>query len=531
MIPSNIPITKFESNKKIFQIPQITSPPQKKHEKDIIYPIEKGVVYIGLHFNSDIENYMYYIYEPPVSPYIASIIRAFPEYITIHYKGGEINSKLIMQYLDKFIEFNNFIVNRKAYYTILYYIERNMFHYGEITPILNDDLVEDISLTGVNKPIYVYHRYTGSIPTSLMFKSEEEANHFIFRLAEKAHRTVSYREPLLDAFLPEGHRLNLSLGNEVTAFGPTFTIRRFKMSPLTIFDLVNSGMVSYELLSYLWLQIENHRNVMIIGTTAAGKTTMLNNLLTFIKDVNKLVTIEDTHELYIDHDNWVATITRPGVGIKGSSGIEMGEVDIMTLLKVSLRQRPEYLVVGESRGEETQILFQAMATGHTGLATFHATDIQSFVSRIENAPISLPRSMLTLLSDIVIMQAYVEKMVEKRRVKEIAEIAGYDQTKNQLQFVSAFRYDPVTDSFITDTSAPGYKAIATLHHISTMDVYREVRRRAEFLSTLEKLYKGKISNKELHKFVQVYHLLKDVEVVEFPIYLKRYETYIKEGKV
>jgi flagellar protein FlaI len=503
----------------------LTPEPKKQDSRDRIYPIKKGVVYAGLHYNQLTDSYIYKIYEPQISTMMKYIIDEFPKYMVIHYRGEELNQRYINDMLSGFLRYNRMHIGSRERQIVLYYVERNMFHYEELTPLLEDDLIEDISLTGVRKPIYIYHRWAGSIPTTLYFKSEEEANHYINMLAEKAvpPLPISYRNPIQDGTLPERHRINLTLGSEVTTAGPTFSIRRYKRNPITIFDMVHSGMLSYDLLAYLWLLVEFHRNVMIIGPTASGKTTTLDALLTFIKRDDKIFTIEDTHELFIDHRNWVGTITRSGIGIQAGSGKQMGEVDEMSLLKASLRQRPDYLIVGEARGEETRILFQAMATGHTSFTTFHASDISSLISRIESDPIGLDKSNLTIVSDIIIMQSYIEGRAEVRRIREIDEISSYNPVKGELIYTEVVKYNPSKpkeEQFIIDLLGPSAKEISRRlsrgSESQRLAVFRdELHRRSEYLRIVDAVYGGSISKSDIRKFVHLYPHLSGVPVEEF----------------
>ncbi|MGC8646604.1 MAG: type II/IV secretion system ATPase subunit [Thermoplasmata archaeon] len=503
----------------------LTPEPKKKDERDSIYPIKKGVVYIGLHYNSLIDNFIYKIYEPPITAVMKEIIDGFPKYMVIHYRGEPLSLKYMNDMLNNYLKYNDIHIGLRERQTILYYVERNMFFYEELTPLLDDDMIEDISLTGIRKPIYIYHRLVGSIPTTLYFKTEEEANHYVNKLAEKAipPLPISYRNPIQDGTLPEKHRINLTLGNEITAAGPTFSVRRYKTNPITIFDMVKSGMLSFDVLAYLWLLVEFHRNIMILGPTASGKTTTLDALLTFIKRDDKIFTIEDTHELFIDHHNWVGTITRSGIGIKSSSGRQMGEVDEMSLLKASLRQRPDYLIVGEARGEETKILFQAMATGHTSFTTFHASDIMSLISRIESDPINLNKSNLTILSDIIIMQSFIENRAEVRRIKEIDEIKEYNPINGEIIYENAVKYVPNMppgEQFIIDMMSTSPKEISKrLSQESESQrlakFQEELLRRSKYLASIDFVYNGNISKSDIRKFIHIYPLLKDIPSNQF----------------
>jgi len=241
---------------------------------------------------------------------------------------------------------------------IEYYIIRNTIEYDVITPLMRDPAIEDISCDGVGRPIYVWHQRYESMPTNIRITKEEELDSLVVKLAHKAGKHVSVAFPIVDAILPEGHRLAATYKKEVSKHGSTFTIRKFREKPLSIVNLIQGGTVSSLLAAYFWKILEYNMTGLIMGVTGAGKTTMLNAIATLLRPNIKIVTIEDTPELRLTHENWVQLYSRPSYGFEAG----MSEITLYDLVRVSLRYRPDVLIVGETRGEEAKVLFQAIAS-------------------------------------------------------------------------------------------------------------------------------------------------------------------------
>jgi len=235
-----------------------------------------------------------------------------------------------------------------------YYITRDFLNFAKIDGLMRDEYIEDISCDGVDCPIYIWHRKYESIPTNILFKTQEELDSFVLKLAYLCGRHISIAQPLLDGTLPDGSRAQVTFGTEVTPKGSTFTIRKFKESPLTITDLIVYKTLSPEMAAYFWFLIENRHSVMIGGDIGGGKTTMLNTFSLFIRPTLKIVSIEDTQEIQLPHENWQMMVTRQGLGT-GSGAIGergRGGISMFDLLRAAFRQRPDYIIVGEIRGEE-----------------------------------------------------------------------------------------------------------------------------------------------------------------------------------
>jgi len=322
---------------------------------------------------------------------------------------------------------------------IEYYILRDTIEYDVITPLMRDPAIEDISCDGVGRPVYVYHQKWESMPTNIKFDRDEELDNLVVKLAHKAGKHVSVAFPIIDAILPEGHRLAATYKREVSKHGSTFTIRKFREQPLSIINLIQGGTVSSLLAAYFWKILEYNLTGLIMGVTGAGKTTMLNALATLLRPNIKIVTIEDTPELRLTHENWVQLYSRPSYGFEAG----MSEITLYDLVRVSLRYRPDVLIVGETRGEEAKVLFQAIATGHGGITTIHAEHIDAAVKRLTSPPMDIPPGYIPLLNfALAIKRVKIPSGTSTpktvRRVTDVWEIRDYED------YVTVARWDPAT---------------------------------------------------------------------------------------
>jgi len=326
----------------------------------------------------------------------------------------------------------------------MYYIIRDFLGYGKIDALMQDQMIEDISADGVDIPIYIWHRDYESLPTNIRFRTSTELNSFIVRLAYLSKKNISLAMPILDASLPDGSRIQMTYGNEITRRGSTFTIRRFRLDPLTITDLISMGTLSSEMAAYYWYAIENRASFLVAGGVAAGKTTVLNCFSMFIKPGLKVVSVEDTAELNLPHENWIPSVARTGFGHdeKGS-----GTVTLFDLLRAAVRQRPDYLIVGEVRGEEAYTLFQAMATGHLGMGTIHGESASSVIHRLESEPMNIPRPLLTMINAIPVQLRTEVKGKPVRRTRSITEIVGLDPKTKELLTNEVYRWNARSDTF------------------------------------------------------------------------------------
>jgi flagellar protein FlaI len=364
-----------------------------------------------------------------------------------------------------------------SWYKILYHAERDLVGFGKIDPLMRDPNIEDISCDGVMKPVYVWHRNYESIETNLQFPNDEVLDNTVVKLVHMAGKHVSTAFPIVDASLPGKHRLAVAYRREITPFGTAFTIRKFRDDPYSIVDLINIGTFSEEMAAYFWVCLENRASIMVLGGTAAGKTTALNTLACLIKPGSKVITIEETAELNLPHDNWVSLIARQSYGL-GGSGI--GEVTLFDLVKTSMRHRPDMLIVGEVRGNEAYVLFQALATGHGGMCTMHAENLDSAVKRLTQKPMDISPAYIPLMNIVVpIQRVHLTKNNEKkayRRVITVNEIEDYEQYKTPCA------WQPTQDEYLMDFDKSSLlTSISERQGVTKKSLIAEIEKRKDVL--------------------------------------------------
>ena len=362
---------------------------------------------------------------------------------------------------------------------ILYHAQRNLVGFGRIDALMRDQNIEDVSCDGVKKPVYIWHRKYENLETNLVFEDDQELDDSVVKLVHMAGKHVSSAFPIVDASLPGKHRLAVCYRREVTPFGTAFTIRKFREDPYSIIDLINLGTLSEKMAAYFWMCLENRASVMVLGGTASGKTTLLNALACLIKPGSKLITIEETAELNLPHENWVSLIARRSYGLGET---QTGEVTLFDLVKTSMRHRPDILVVGEIRGNEAYVLFQALATGHGGMATMHAESIDSAVKRLIQKPMDIAPAYMPLMNVVATIQrAHLPKskageMKAYRRVVSVDEIADYEDYRNTFKWRAA--EDSFNASFKNGIMLP---AIAEHRGSSWQELLDEMERRENVL--------------------------------------------------
>ena len=369
-----------------------------------------------------------------------------------------------------------------SWYKILYHAERDLVGFGKIDPLMRDPNIEDVSCDGVKKPVYVWHRNYESIETNLQFESDEILDNMVVKLVHMAGKHVSSAFPIVDASLPGKHRLAVCYRREITPFGTAFTIRKFREDPHSIIDLINIGTFSEEMAAYLWVCLEHRSSVMVLGGTAAGKTTALNTLACLIRPGSKIITIEETAELNLPLENWVSLIARQSYGLGGSG---VGEVALFDLVKTSMRHRPDILVVGEIRGQEAYVLFQALATGHGGMATMHAENLDSAVKRLTSKPMDISPAYIPLMNIVLSVQrVHLTKNNEKkayRRIISVNEISDYEDYK------TSFKWHPPKDEYLSDLeNSPILSSIAEREGIAKKSLLEEIERRKDVLHWMRK---------------------------------------------
>jgi archaeal flagellar protein FlaI len=411
-----------------------------------LYPVNEPYAYIRVTYDSTTHEYTYHVLEPVLTAAEQELFGEIKERLfeTLDITTRDITrqtaSKALRESVNGIIADYGIHLPPLEREKILYHVEKEFLGDGLVDPIMHDKYIEDISCDGVNSTIFVYHTTYESMKTSLAYRDAAQLDSFVSKLAQRAGKYISIAEPMLDATMSDGSRIQMTLGSEVTAHGSTFTIRKFREEPITPTDLIEWHTFSPLGIAFIWLAVENAKSCIFAGGTASGKTTTLNAISLFIPPLAKIVTLEDTRELKLPHPNWIPSITRESFSHDGR-----GEIDMYELLRAALRQRPEYILVGEVRGREALTLFQAMSTGHVTYATMHADSVASAVHRLENPPIDVPRNMLSALNLVSIqVQARVGGQ-RIRRNKQMIEILDIDPRTNELITNEVFRWHPSTD--------------------------------------------------------------------------------------
>ncbi|SDE79122.1 type II/IV secretion system ATPase subunit [Halorientalis regularis] len=434
--------------------------------------------FVSINYDHEDDKHLYHVVEPKLDELEADLLDRLAEDIRepLLYRedvADDPEAALREELQDRLEEYG-VDIELESYYRLFYYLHRRFHGYGQIDPIMHDPHVEDISCDGPNLPIFVYHDDYTDVETNVSFESQELSN-FVIQLAQRSGRHVSVSDPVVSATLPDGSRIELALGEEVTPRGSAFTIRKYADEPFTPIDLLEYGTANLDMLAFLWLCIENNRSLLFAGGTAAGKTTSMNAVSMFIPPRAKVLTIEDTRELSLYHDNWLSSVTR--------ERLDDDDITMYDLLRSALRHRPEYIIVGEVRGEEAITLFQAMNTGHTTFSTMHADSVQTVINRLENEPINVPRPMVQSL-DVLCVQVLTRSQGERvRRMRTLAEIEGIDQRTGELDYSNTYSWRATEDTF-TDSGSDLLDEIREERGWSQSELLKEIRNRKKFLKYL-----------------------------------------------
>ncbi len=487
-------------------IPDITDPAIEVLDQ---YPVVSDYAFVRITYNNNLSEYLYEVIEPSLSREEQELLDLLKDTLhrTLGYEWEKLTQLDKEEYLresvDSFIRTRGIKVEKLAKKRIGYYIIRDFVGHGPIDVMMRDDMVEDISCDGYNVPIFIFHGKWESTRTNIIFTNEDELNSFVVTLAQRSGKQISVAAPILDGTTVEGHRVQATYSREVTTRGSTFTIRRFKNKPFTPTDLMRYRTVSPEMMAYLWIGVENGESMILVGGTASGKTSALNSLAIFIPPGAKIVTIEDTREINLPHENWIPGATRTGVGERDKDGRAAGEIDMYDLVRAALRQRPNYIIVGEVRGKETYIMFQAMATGHSTYSTMHADSVKSMVNRLENPPINCPRILLTALRNVLIQSQVKVGNEFVRRMKQIVEIVGFEPETNELITNTVYEWDPATDRHIFKGHSFLFDKIMEMKSLTHDEMMAEFDRRVEVVSYLVK--KDIRNHREIWNLVNSYY--------------------------
>ncbi|UCD03367.1 MAG: type II/IV secretion system ATPase subunit [Candidatus Aenigmatarchaeota archaeon] len=421
---------------------------------DITYPLLVPLASASIKWNPVNKSLKYSIVEPKLTKKEKEILEIIKkdltelidiELTTLSESGNP--TEYLEGKVGKVLEEENIKLPSDQYIKIMYYIFRDFIGLNEIEPMMHDPYIEDIGCDGIKTPVYIVHKRFGSVETNLSYDEIDNLNNFVVKLAERCGRYISYAMPLLDGSLPDGSRIQASLAKDVTTRGPTFSIRRFRKFPLSPIELMNLGTASPELLAYMWLVVQSGVSLLTCGGVSTGKTSLLNAITMFIPPEAKIVSIEDTRELNLPHDNWIPAVSRTGFGVPDASGKRYGEVTLFELLKESFRQNPDYVIVGEVRGKEAYVMFQGMASGHASIGTIHAGSVEDVIKRLETPPIEISPSLVESLDLLIVMIKSKERGESARRIKEVVEIQSVDSDTGRAKTLKSFTWNPATDKF------------------------------------------------------------------------------------
>jgi len=378
-------------------------------------------------------------------------------------------------------------VTQRELGALRYLFIRDKLGLKAMDPLMRDPNIEDISCSGVGN-LFVEHKVFKSLKAQVNFTTHEELDEYVLWLSERVKKPVTSKRPIADTTLPDGSRINIVYGRNLSKRGSNYTIRKFSETPLSVFELLEFGTLNYQMLAYLSLVVGCGMNVFVSGETASGKTTLLNAVTTFIPPLAKVVSLEDTPELQVPHKHWIREVAK-ATGAEDTSGA----INMFDLLRAALRQRPDVIIVGEIRGKEGNVAFQAMQTGHSVMATFHAASVEKLIQRITGDPILVPKSYVEALN-VVILTSQVKLPSGRtgRRLTGIAEIVSYDPVLQAFSFVDAFKWDQTKDTFEFTGNMTSHileNKVAPRLGISIhkkASIYAELERRATILATLHK---------------------------------------------
>ncbi len=448
------------------------------------YEVVPRFVYVTI-YRDDTGSLVYEVLEPPLTEEEKKIVNLIAESLRDKILRERVppnviyDQKLSEEYIrgevSKIMSKLKLNISREQLDKLLYYIVRDAIGFGKLDPLMRDDNIEDINVNGPGRPVYVWHSRYEHLKTNIVFESSEELFNYVVKISQMVGRNISSANPILEGLIGGFARVEIAL-SDVSPLGHTISIRKFRREPLTVVDLVRLGTLSPEAVAYLWLMIDLRRNIVILGPTGSGKTTLLNALLYLIRPEMRIVTVEDARELNIPHEQWVALVTRP------SFSPQVREITQYDLVKLSMRIRPDYVIVGEVRGEEAYVLFQALASGHSGLTTIHAETPESAVLRLLSRPMNVPPIQLSMAHALVTIHRLRARDMVVRRVVAIDELV--DVRRRRPVFRTVFRYDIAKDSIERVSESHHLGEAAKIMFMSPEKLREEYLRRTDLIRAM-----------------------------------------------
>ena len=442
------------------------------------YPLDPPFSYANILYNVEKSSYLYFVDELKLNYEEKAIFEKLYRLIeeSLESPSKTKNDQNFEDHLNTVLKENERLFSNHSSTSmekVKYYLKRDVLGFGYIDPLMHDVSIEDISCSGTEKPIFVWHRNYDSIPTNIHYPSNENLNSFVSRIVFRAGKHISSAFPISDLALQGNHRISVLYQKEVTPKGTSFTIRKFKEDPYTVIDLIKFGTINMSIAAYLWMLVEAKMSFIIIGSTGSGKTTILNAITGLVHPDYKIFSVEDVAEININHENWFTLVSRSGFGLSGE-----GEIGMYDLIKAGVRHRPDYIIVGEIRGSEAYVMFQAMATGHGGLCTMHADGLESATKRLQQKPMDIPPAYISLMNCAVVIKRVKENSTgqSSRRAIAVSEIISASSSH------AAFSWNPKTDNFDDDLKESiMFKKIADVSGRDLNELLEEHKRRIKIL--------------------------------------------------
>jgi flagellar protein FlaI len=466
---------------------KITSNVDKISDINVKYPLIKPFAYAHIKWDPERKEVIYMLEEPHLNEddqeALDLIKDNLSEKLDVSLSAMQDREKVIgylQNKIDELLKELGVKLGEEQHKKLMYYIYRDFVGLGKIEPFMHDPYIEDLGCDGTNIPIFAVHSEFGSLKSDILFEDDDPLKNLVIKLAERCGRYVSYANPLLDGALPDGSRVNASLTEDVTANGPTFSIRKFQETPFSAVNMINLGTANAQLMAYMWIMEQYQQSYLICGGTSTGKTSFLNSVVSFIPPEDKIVSIEDTRELQLPHENWIPSVTRSMFGTESNSDVDMDQ-----LLKESFRENPDYVVVGEVRGKEASVLFQGMSSGHPSIGTMHASGPNDVVKRLVTPPISLSPALVESL-DVIVSMTHA-KGVEKsaRRVRAVHEVQKVMADSQNARTNEIFSWTARDDSYRMRGEPFLFDQIANDFGISKDELYDELEQRTEVLKWLQ----------------------------------------------
>jgi len=475
-----------------------------KTKINVRYALVSPFSYAHIHWDAKISEVVYDIEEPILTQSENKVKEEIKTAMInmINFDSlSENDEKKLIDYIDRvyrmlLIELG-IEISYESFRKIFYYLVRDFVGFNETDPLLRDYFVEDLECNGAGTPVYVVHRTYRNLKTNLTFNDIEKLSSFVEKLAQRSGRYISYANPILDSSLPDGSRVNATYTKDITSKGPTFTIRKFTKTPWTPPQLLEFKTLSPEMLAYLWMLVQYRMNVLIAGGTASGKTTLLNAFAFFIPPEARVVSIEDTRELNLPRENWLPSVVRSATGAG-----TVGEVSLFDLLRSSFRQAPDYVIVGEVRGQEASVLFQGMASGHASISTIHADSVDTVIKRLETPPIELSPTLVNVLDSICIMTHAIVKGQETRKLREIVEIINVSPEGVAITN-TPFMWSAAEDTFYFKKESKIFEKISKRFGIPMGELSLEFQRRTRLLFEMQR--KKIFGFDEVQKIINEYY--------------------------